>query len=101
MTRTIDEVTAELDALKAEAKTAKREQAKIRRAKEALERKNFRVKLEEDHNAHRFSDDTRHALWRMAWDRGHSSGYHDVKYEYEELIHLAGIISNEQKDAQQ
>jgi len=27
-------------------------------------------------------------LWRIAWDRGHSSGYQGVLYEYEELVDL-------------
>lgn len=28
------------------------------------------------------------ALWRMAWDRGHSSGWREVAYCYDELTEL-------------
>ena len=27
-------------------------------------------------------------LWQMAWDRGHSSGYESVYYEYSDLVDL-------------
>lgn len=45
---------------------------------------------------HRLSDSLHDEVFRLAWDRGHAYGLHEVESEYEDLADLVKLAMREQ-----
>lgn len=68
------------------AKPAHDAEMKNYRAKMAERLASFQQELKQDFN---LSDAEFDAVWSLAWDRGHSSGLHEVYCEFADLVTMA------------
>lgn len=85
-TERIQELQAEIVAIKKESQAEKAEKARQRWERQAKERQDLKDELAETHGLNK--DAKFEKAWIMAWDHGHSEGYDRVREVFEDLAEL-------------
>ena len=70
------------------------EDAQTRRKKQREERDQFRTECEAEYCPNWVSQATRDAVWRKAWEDGHSSGNAEVAFQYDDLMDIVRTMQS-------